>query len=75
MYTSLKNPARIETELDPRGIARLTIHNEAKLNTLNSALMDEFIVAVGELAKDETLRAGSADGRREQGLHRWRGYP
>jgi enoyl-CoA hydratase len=38
-------------------VARVTIHNERKLNTLNSALMEELAVAIEGLARDETLRA------------------
>ncbi len=38
-------------------IARVTIHNERKLNTLNSALMEEFVRAVESLSSDQSLRA------------------
>lgn len=40
-----------------RGVAYVTIANERKLNTLNSALMEEFIAAIQGLAADESLRA------------------
>ncbi len=38
-------------------VAYLTIGNEPKLNTLNSALMEEFLTALQELTHDESLRA------------------
>ena len=39
------------------GIAWVTIHNEAKLNTLNSSLMKELAAAIEGLDGDDTLRA------------------
>lgn len=38
-------------------IATVTIDNPRKLNTLNSALMVEFVAAIENLAEDATLRA------------------
>jgi len=38
-------------------IARVTVDNQRKLNTLNSALMDDFVRAVQELAANDQLRA------------------
>jgi enoyl-CoA hydratase/carnithine racemase len=38
-------------------IARLTVHNERKLNTLNSALMHAFVAEVEALARRDDLRA------------------
>jgi|HubBroStandDraft_3_1064219.scaffolds.fasta_scaffold128696_1 enoyl-CoA hydratase len=38
-------------------VAYLTISNEHKLNTLDSAMMEEFLRALQELARDESLRA------------------
>lgn len=38
-------------------VARLTLDNAARLNTLNSALMERFVAAVDGLAADATLRA------------------
>ena len=38
-------------------IARLTIDNAARLNTLNSPLMESFAEAAARLAADEALRA------------------
>ena len=38
-------------------VARVTIDNARKLNTLNSALMDEFVRAIEALATDDQLRA------------------
>jgi len=59
--------ASIEVRVDREvGIAFVTIHNERKLNTLNSALMEEFALAVGGLARDETLRAVVLSGAGER---------
>jgi enoyl-CoA hydratase len=59
--------ARIEVRIDARaGVAHLTIHNERKLNTLNSALMEEFAAAIEGLARDETLRAAVLTGAGER---------
>jgi enoyl-CoA hydratase len=48
------------------GIAWVTIQNEAKLNTLNSSLMQDFLIAIGHLADDETLRAVVVTGAGEK---------
>jgi enoyl-CoA hydratase/carnithine racemase len=51
---------RIHVRLDKRAqgtVAYLTLDNRAKLNTLDRALMTEFIAAVGALAPHEELRA------------------
>jgi enoyl-CoA hydratase len=51
---------RIEVRLvsDQRGaVAHLTVHNETKLNTLDRALMNEFVAAVDALAGRDDLRA------------------
>ena len=37
---------RFDINIDARGVARLTVAHDAKLNTLNPALMDAAIVAV-----------------------------
>jgi len=59
--------ASIEVRVDREvGIAFVTIHNERKLNTLNSALMEEFALAVEGLARDETLRATVLSGAGER---------
>jgi enoyl-CoA hydratase len=47
----------VSVQQDGRGIAMLTIHNEAKLNTLNTAVMTDLIAAAEQLAADRTLRA------------------
>ena len=51
----------IEVRIDDRGsatrVAYVTVSNDRKLNTLNSALMEEFIAAIAGLAGDENLRA------------------
>jgi enoyl-CoA hydratase/carnithine racemase len=38
-------------------VAHLTLDNQARLNTLSSAVMDAFVAAFARLAEDETLRA------------------
>ncbi|HEV2688676.1 MAG TPA: enoyl-CoA hydratase-related protein, partial [Bryobacteraceae bacterium] len=48
------------------GTAYVTIANERKLNTLHSALMEEFIAAIQELAGDESLRAVVVTGAGER---------
>jgi enoyl-CoA hydratase/carnithine racemase len=48
---------RPDQRQDGSRIAWVTIQNEGKLNTLNSALMREFASAVAGLAHDESLRA------------------
>jgi enoyl-CoA hydratase/carnithine racemase len=47
----------VEVERDAHGVATVTIANAAKLNTLNSAIMSEFVARVDALAKDDTVRA------------------
>ena len=42
---------------DARGVAVVTIDNQAKLNTLNTPVMTELIAVVERLGADETLRA------------------
>ena len=52
--------ARIEVRLKPGGdgaIAHVTVHNEAKLNTLTRALMASFVAEVEALAGRDDLRA------------------
>jgi enoyl-CoA hydratase len=59
--------AHIEARVDrDAGIAHFTIHNEGKLNTLNSALMEELAHAVEASALDETLRAAVLTGAGER---------
>ena len=51
---------RVDLRLDERvggSVAFLTVDNRAKLNTLDSALMREFIAAVESLAATDALRA------------------
>jgi len=48
---------RIETGDSGSHVARVTIDNQRKLNTLNSSLMDDFVRAIEELAGDDELRA------------------
>jgi enoyl-CoA hydratase len=47
----------VSVQRDSRGIARLTIENAAKLNTLNRATMTALIEAADALARDDSLRA------------------
>lgn len=47
----------IAVQIDPRGIARVTISHEAKLNTLNSELMGSFVSTLNELEEIPHLRA------------------
>jgi enoyl-CoA hydratase len=53
-------PSRFDVEYEerPEGgrIARLTIDNRAKLNSLNSALMEEFVEQMARVAADPELR-------------------
>ena len=52
--------ARVDVDLTAREggtVARLTIDNRAKLNTLDSALMRDIVAAVDALAKRDDLRA------------------
>ena len=51
---------RIDVRLAPSGqgaVAYLTLHNEAKLNTLTRALMENFVVQVATLGRRDDLRA------------------
>jgi len=60
---------RVDVRLETRGsgsIACLTIDNRAKLNTLDRALMTEFIMAVDGLAAREDLRALVLSGAGDQ---------
>lgn len=47
----------IELQRDARGVATLTIANAGKLNTLNSALMQQLIATAEDLGRDPALRA------------------
>lgn len=47
----------IDVEIDPRGIARVRIDHAAKLNTLNSELMDSFVSSLNQLEEVPDLRA------------------
>ena len=54
-------PPRIDVRLDDSRagarIAHVTIDNRARLNSMGSALMEQFVAAFDELGKDESLRA------------------
>lgn len=47
----------VDVQRDERGVARLTINNPAKLNTLNTAVMTELIAAAEALGRDRSVRA------------------
>jgi enoyl-CoA hydratase/carnithine racemase len=56
---------KVVVRLDQRGteeIAYITINNAHKLNTLNRALMHEFVAACEKLARDQALRAAVVTG-------------
>jgi enoyl-CoA hydratase/carnithine racemase len=59
MDTPKPQAVRVEIEERDGGarIARVTIDNERRLNSLNGALMQEFVAAIGALAGDDALRA------------------
>jgi enoyl-CoA hydratase len=48
----------VQVDQPERGyrVARITINNPAKLNALNTAVMEAFVSAVEELSRDETIR-------------------
>jgi enoyl-CoA hydratase/carnithine racemase len=48
---------RIDQRNADTRVAYLTITNEPKLNTLDRAMMEEFLAALQELTRDESLRA------------------
>ena len=47
----------VDVQRDARGVARLTINNPAKLNTLNTAVMTDLIAAAEGLCQDRGVRA------------------
>jgi enoyl-CoA hydratase/carnithine racemase len=47
----------ISLAIDERGVARLTVDNQRKLNVIGSALLDDFTRQIKILAGDDTLRA------------------
>ena len=53
---------RFDINIDARGVARLTVAHDAKLNTLNPALLDAAIAALRDLAKQPSLRAAVLTG-------------
>lgn len=53
----MSNPPSVDVQIDGRGVATVTVHNAAKLNTLNTLLMTKLVAAIDGLASDETLRA------------------
>jgi enoyl-CoA hydratase/carnithine racemase len=47
----------VEVRRDTRGVAVVTVGNAAKLNTLNTRVMNELVAAVQRLGADDALRA------------------
>lgn len=57
---------RFDITLDARGVARLVVAHDAKLNTLNPTLLDAAIAALRDLAKHPGLRAAVLTGEGER---------
>ena len=57
---------RFDINIDARGVARLTVAHDAKLNTLNPVLLDAAIAALRDLAKQPDLRAAVLTGEGER---------
>jgi enoyl-CoA hydratase/carnithine racemase len=57
---------RFDINMDARGVARLTVAHDAKLNTLNAALLDEAIAALRDLTNHPGLRAAVLTGEGER---------
>ena len=53
---------RFDISIDARGVARLAVAHDAKLNTLNPTLLDAAIAALRDLAKQPDLRAAVLTG-------------
>ncbi|NBS45240.1 MAG: enoyl-CoA hydratase, partial [Acetobacteraceae bacterium] len=53
---------RFDIAIDSRGVARLTVAHDAKLNTLNPVLLDQAIAALRDLAKRDDVRAAVLTG-------------
>jgi enoyl-CoA hydratase len=56
----------VDLQRDARGVARLTINNPAKLNTLNTAVMTDLIAAAEALGRDRSVRAVVLSGAGER---------
>lgn len=57
---------RFDISIDARGVARLAVAHDAKLNTLNPTLLDAAIAALRDLAKQPDLRAAVLTGEGER---------
>jgi enoyl-CoA hydratase len=66
LFFSFLPMAHILLRVDHRKIGFVTIQNQAKLNTLNRVLMEQFIAVFESLAADETLRAVIVTGAGEK---------
>lgn len=56
----------VDVQRDARGVARLTVNNVAKLNTLNTAVMTDLIAAAEALGRDRGVRAVVLSGAGER---------
>jgi len=57
---------RFDISIDARGVARLMVAHDAKLNTLNPTLLDAAIAALRDLANQPDLRAAVLTGEGER---------
>ena len=57
---------KFDVVVDARGVAWLKVANDAKLNTLNAALLDEAIAALRDLTNHPGLRAAVLTGEGER---------
>jgi enoyl-CoA hydratase/carnithine racemase len=57
---------RFDISIDTRGVARLTVAHDTKLNTLNLALLDQAIAALRDLETRPGLRAAVLTGEGER---------
>src|SRR5579883_191543 len=65
-----ETPPRVSVVVQDIGeharVARIAVDNQSKLNTLNSALMEQFVAAVEPLGEDDLLRAVIVTGAGER---------
>ena len=57
---------KFDVTVDARGVARLTVAHDAKLNTLHPVLLDQAIAALRDLARRDDLRAAVLTGEGER---------
>jgi len=63
---TIATEARIDVRLDRRGVASVTIDNAARLNSLGSGLLADFVEAIDRLGNDPSLRAVVVTGAGER---------